>query len=85
MVGINLKTYFGDKALSIFVKPPSIDVLEERLRKRSTETEKSLSSRLSKASHEMTYTDRFDKILINDNLDKACAEACGMVQEFLES
>ncbi len=83
--GSNLKTYFGDKALAIFVKPPSIDVLEDRLRKRSTETEESLRSRLSKAAHEMTYTDRFDKILINDNLDKACAEACGMVQEFLES
>ena len=83
--GSNLKTYFGDKALAIFVKPPSIAVLEDRLRKRSTETEETLKARLSKAAHEMTYADKFDQILINDNLDKACAKACSMVQEFLST
>lgn len=83
--GVNLKKYFGDKALAIFVQPPGIEELESRLRKRSTETEESLLARLSKAEHEMTYSKHFDKILINDNLDDACAEACKWVKEFIES
>ena len=83
--GVNLKKYFGDKAMAIFVQPPGIEVLEERLRKRSTETEETLLARLSKAEHEMTFSKHFDKVLINDNLDEACAEACKMVREFIES
>lgn len=83
--GVNLKKYFGDKAMAIFVQPPGIEVLEERLRKRSTETEETLLARLSKAEHEMTFSKHFDKVLINDNLDEACAEACNMVREFIES
>lgn len=83
--GVNLKKYFGDKALAIFVQPPGIKELEDRLRKRSTETEETLMARLSKAEHEMTFSKYFDKILINDNLDKACADACKMVKEFIES
>lgn len=83
--GVNLKKYFGDKALAIFVQPPGIEELEDRLRKRSTETEETLLARLSKAEHEMTFSKYFDKILINDDLDKACAEACEMVKEFIES
>src|SRR5690606_13728922 len=81
--GVNLKKYFGDKALAIFVQPPGIEELESRLRKRSTETEESLLARLSKAEHEMTYSKHFDKFLINDNLDDACAEACKWVKEFI--
>ena len=83
--GSNLKKYFGDKALAIFVKPPSIKILEERLRKRSTETEEALVSRISKAAHELTYADRFDVILVNDDLDNACAEAWKLVEDFLEA
>ncbi len=83
--GSNLKKYFGDKALAIFVQPPSIKVLEERLRNRSTETEETLKARLEKADHELTYSDKFDKVLINDDLDTACAEGCEMVKAFLES
>lgn len=83
--GSNLKKYFGDKALAIFVKPPSLEVLEERLRKRSTEREEALVSRISKAAHELTYADKFDIVLVNDDLDKACAEACKLVEDFLEA
>lgn len=83
--GKNLKEYFGDKALAIFVKPPSLKVLEDRLRKRSTETEEDLTSRISKAGHELTYSDQFDVVLVNDDLDKACAEAYQLVKDFLES
>jgi|SRR5690554_5348304 len=82
--GRNLKEYFGDQALAIFVKPPSIKVLEDRLRNRSTETEADLRSRISKAEHELTYSNQFDVVLVNDDLDKACAEAYQLVKDFLE-
>lgn len=83
--GRSLKEYFGDRALAIFVKPPSLKVLEDRLRNRSTETEEDLVSRISKAEHELTYSNQFDVILVNDDLDKACGEAYELVTNFLES
>ncbi len=67
--GINLKKYFGDKALSIFVKVPSLEVLTERLKDRGTETEESLSRRLFKVKFEMTFEDKFDVVLLNDDLE----------------
>lgn len=73
--GLNLKKYFGDNALSIFVMAPSIEELEDRLIKRNTESQESLQRRIGKARSEMKYADSFDCILINDNLDKACLEA----------
>ncbi|MFT4770255.1 MAG: guanylate kinase [Cryomorphaceae bacterium] len=81
--GANLKAIFGDKALAIFVRPPSIDVLEERLRSRGTETEESLQKRLSKAERELTYETKFDTTVINDLLSEACAEAEDKVLKFL--
>lgn len=82
--GSNLKGYFSNKALAIFVKPPSLDVLEQRLRKRSTEAESRIAERIAKATHEMEFIDRFDTVLINDNLEEACARAEKMVSEFLD-
>lgn len=73
--GINLKKYFGDKALAIFVKVPSMEVLESRLKERGTESDESLSRRLFKAKFEMTFQDRFDVVLVNEDLDKSMAEA----------
>src|SRR5690349_16360956 len=73
--GLNLKKYFGDKALSIFVKVPSLDVLKARLHDRATETEEQLSRRLFKAKFEMSFQDQFDKVLVNENLEKSLAEA----------
>ena len=81
--GSNLKEYFGEKALAIFVKPPSLEILEDRLRKRSTESEEQLQQRLSKAAHEMKYISRFDEVLINDDLDVTCANARKIVSQFL--
>lgn len=81
--GANLKEIFGGKALAIFVRPPSIDVLEKRLRSRGTETEESLQKRLSKAERELTYETKFDTTVINDVLSKACAEAENKVKKFL--
>jgi guanylate kinase len=80
--GINLKKYFGDKALSIFVKVPSIEVLKERLKDRGTESEESLSRRLFKAKFEMTFQDKFDVVLVNEELQKSLAEAQRMYEAF---
>jgi len=80
--GINLKKYFGDKALAIFVKVPSLEVLEDRLRKRSTESDDSLSQRLFKAKFEWEFQDKFDVVLINEDLEKSCAEAQRLYDQF---
>lgn len=81
--GLNLKKYFGDKALSFFIEPPSIATLEERLRKRSTETEDRIRLRLSKAAEELSLKDLFDQSVVNDNLDKTVAEVSSYVNEFI--
>lgn len=83
--GLSLKKYFGDKALAVFVMPPGIDKLEERLRSRKTEDEESIKRRLGKAREELQYASKFDLILLNDDLEKACQEACEKVREFLKS
>ena len=80
--GINLKNYFGDKALAIFVKVPSIEVLKERLHDRGTESEESLSRRLFKANFEMTFQDKFDKVLINEDLEHSLQQAQQLYDAF---
>lgn len=82
--GLNLKKQFGDRALAIFVNPPSIEVLEERLRYRSTESEEKIQTRISKARTEILRAQEFDYVLNNFNLENACAEAERVVREFLE-
>ncbi|SIS81019.1 guanylate kinase [Belliella pelovolcani] len=81
--GLNLKKYFGDQALAIFVKVPSMDVLTERLKDRGTESEESLSRRLYKAKFEMGFENKFDVTIVNDDMQKSFAEAEKMVGEFL--
>lgn len=83
--GINLKKYFGARGLAVFVKVPSLDVLEERLRKRSTESSNSLSQRLFKAKFELEFQDKFDKVLVNEELARSCAEAQRLYDEFRKS
>lgn len=80
--GLNLKKYFGDKGLSIFVKVPSIEVLKARLNDRGTETEESLSRRLFKANFEMSFQDQFDVVLVNEHLDTSLAEAQRLYDNF---
>lgn len=80
--GLNLKKYFGDRALAIFVKVPSLEVLKERLNDRGTETPESLSRRLFKAQFEMGFGDKFDVVLINENLDKSLSEAQKLYDDF---
>ena len=81
--GINLKKHFGEKAISIFVQPPSIKALGDRLRGRSTEDEASLSKRLDKAGEEMEKASQFDVILVNDDLDTAKSEAEKLIENHI--
>ncbi|MDH5474099.1 MAG: guanylate kinase [Cyclobacteriaceae bacterium] len=81
--GLSLKEYFGDDALAIFVKVPSMEVLKERLSDRGTESEESLSRRVYKAKFEMGFEDQFDISLINENLDVSLSEAERLVDDFI--
>ncbi|MBR3388364.1 MAG: guanylate kinase [Bacteroidales bacterium] len=81
--GVNLKKYFGDQALSVFIQAPSVEVLRDRLVKRGTDSAEDIEKRVAKAAEEMTYAPKFDKVLINDDLATAFAEAEAMVDGFL--
>ena len=82
--GLSIKKIYGSEALAIFVKPPSLQVLEEHLRKRSTENEASLRKRLDRAAFELTFEPQFDKVVVNDKLEKAQKDALSIVRNFLE-
>ena len=79
----SIKSHFGDQCLAIFIKPPSLNILVNRLKSRGTEDEKSLRKRITRVKHEMTYEHLFDKILVNDILEVAQKEAALMVEEFI--
>jgi guanylate kinase len=82
--GLNLKKIFGSKALSVFVKAPSLLHLQKRLETRQTETPESIARRIAKAQNEMQYENKFDYVLINDNLQQAFTEAEKIVGVFLK-
>lgn len=81
--GVNLKKIFGDKALALFIAPPSIDELRRRLNNRATDSPEMIDQRVAKAAEELTYSDQFDKIIVNDNLDKAKADTENAINQFL--
>ncbi|MFB3133763.1 MAG: guanylate kinase [Rhodothermales bacterium] len=81
---LNVKRLYGDDALTIFIEPPSLEVLAERLRRRNTETETSLRHRLDRARRELTYADRFDAVVVNDDLTQAVDETIRLVRQFLQ-
>jgi guanylate kinase len=82
--GLNLKKQFQENALAVFVKPPSYEELEKRLRGRSTETEDKINQRMEKASKELAFAQEFDMVLVNDDLNEACDKAAQVVREFLD-
>ena len=82
--GVNLKKYFGDKALSIFVQAPTVEVLRERLIKRGTDSPEAIEERVAKAAEEMTYAPKFDYVLVNDDLKTAFAEVEKVVEDFFD-
>ena len=83
--GLALKKYFGEQALAIFVKVPSLEVLESRLNDRGTETEESLSRRIYKAKFEMTFEQQFDVTVLNDDFARSSAETVDLVNTFLKA
>ena len=81
--GCNIKNYYGDRALSVFIQPPSIEELRNRLTGRGTDAPEVIEDRIARASFELTFAPKFDKVVINDDLDKAKAEALKIVKDFL--
>ncbi|MBP3269740.1 MAG: guanylate kinase, partial [Bacteroidales bacterium] len=82
--GVNLKRYFGDAALSVFIKAPSVEVLRERLIKRGTDSPEAIEERVAKAEEELTYAPKFDYVLVNDDLSTAYSESEKVVEDFLD-
>ena len=82
--GVNLKKYFGSKALSIFIKAPSIQELRRRLIGRGTDSAEAIEERVAKAAEELTYEDKFDAVVVNDELEKAFSDAQNLVDGFLK-
>ena len=82
--GCNIKNYYGDKALSIFIQPPSIEALRDRLVGRGTDSMDVIENRLTKASFEMSFASKFDKVIINDNLENAKTETLQVIKAFLD-
>ncbi|MCL2511765.1 MAG: guanylate kinase [Bacteroidales bacterium] len=82
--GCRLKDYFKHRALSIFIKPPNIEVLRERLLLRQTETPEAIDVRVSRAEFELSYADKYDMIILNDSVEKAVEQTRKVVTQFLE-
>lgn len=81
--GCNVKKYFGNKALSIFIQPPSIEVLRQRLTGRGTDAPEVIEERIARAEFELSFAKQFDKVIVNDNLEQAKQETLAAIQEFL--
>jgi guanylate kinase len=83
--GLNLKKIFGSRALAIFVQPPSLEILEHRLRQRGTDTEEDIEARVKKAQTEMESSGKFDVVILNDHLEKAIDETITTVKKFIDA
>ena len=81
--GINIKRFFGERAMSLFIQPPSVEELRRRLESRGTDTPEAIEDRLAKAEYELTFAPQFDHIVVNDDLDTAKAETLQLVEDFL--
>lgn len=81
--GCNIKKFYGDRALSLFIQPPSIDELRNRLNKRATDAPEVIEDRIARATYELTFASKFDRIIINDNLEQAEQDVYLAVKSFL--
>ena len=81
--GCNIKKFYGDRALSLFIQPPSVDELRNRLNKRATDAPEVIEDRIARATYELTFASKFDRIVINDNLERAEQEVYLAVKSFL--
>ncbi len=82
--GCNIKKFYGDRALSVFVQPPSIEELRRRLNGRGTDTPEVIEQRLAKASYELTFAPKFDHVIVNDNLETAEQQTYELIKQFLD-
>ena len=82
--GCNIKKLYGDRALSVFIQPPSLEELRKRLTGRGTDAPEVIESRLAKATFELSYAEKFDVVIVNDNLEKAQAEALKTIRDFIQ-
>lgn len=82
--GCNIKKFYGERALSVFVQPPSVEELRNRLVGRGTDAPEIIESRVAKAEYELTFAPKFDKVIVNDDLETAQAEALKVISQFLE-
>lgn len=83
--GCNIKKFYGDRALSVFIQPPSVEELRRRLIGRGTDTPEVIEDRVAKAQYELSFAPKFDKVIVNDDLEKAKAEALEVITQFLQS
>jgi guanylate kinase len=83
--GVNIKKYYGDDALSLFIQPPSVEELRRRLTGRGTDTPEAIEERLAKAEFELTFAPQFDRVVVNDDLETAKQEALQIISDFLNS
>ncbi|HYQ55895.1 MAG TPA: guanylate kinase [Draconibacterium sp.] len=83
--GLNIKKYYGDEALAVFVQPPSVEELRKRLVGRSTDSDEKIAMRVAKAEHELSFAPQFDVVIINDKLEDAYVDAEKIIAEFLKS
>ena len=81
--GINIKHFYGDRAMSLFIQPPSVEELRRRLVGRGTDTPEAIENRLAKAEYELTFAPQFDHIVVNDDLALAEQQTLTLVREFL--
>lgn len=82
--GVNIKKFYGERALSLFIQPPSVEELRRRLVGRATDSPEKIEERLAKAEYELSFAPQFDHIVVNDNLDEAKAETLKLATEFLK-
>ena len=83
--GCNIKRFYGDRALSVFIQPPSIEELRKRLEGRGTDSPETINGRIAKAEFELSYAPKFDLIVVNDELEKAEAQALEAIRKFLNN
>lgn len=82
--GVNIKKHYGSRALSVFIQPPSVEELRNRLVDRATDAPEVIEQRLNKAEYELSFADKFDRIVINDDLEKAKVDVYNVIKQFLD-
>lgn len=83
--GLNVKKIYGDRALTLFIQPPSIERLRERLERRGTDAPEVIERRLAKAETELSFAHRYDAVVVNDDLEEACSDAARVIEDFLST